>query len=298
MLNMLQVFSLKKWAIIKIVYGCNHKCYFCHERENIFSLNFKNILLSDLDDIYKWLFQEGFDYIIISWWEPTLHPDFIRIICYFQKKDIYVVIVNNGSHLHKHDFSNVDINKVTFYISYHGLRDEYNKITSSEDFDQVTANIEMISQRFPEVILRYVVNKKNTTTFHEYSDFVLHKFPNVYLEYVLIEDLRYSHVQETFIPLSQFYKLVFNYISNKRVLLDGGAACFSWYLFQNAESKFDPLVNTMMGLVKKTKNWEIMYSIKQWTSKENIKSYWKKCKWCVKYKYCHGFDTSYIWKLK
>jgi sulfatase maturation enzyme AslB (radical SAM superfamily) len=204
------------------------------------------------------------------------------------------VIVNNGSLLHKHDFSLVDTSKITFYISYHGLQKEYNNITSSEDFHQVTENIRMISKTFPEVILRYVVNNKNINLFHEYSDFVLQEFPRVYLEYVLVEDLRYSHVQETFIPLPQFYQLTSNYISNDRVLLDGGAACFSSFLFKNAENKFDPLVNTMIGLVKKTKEGKIEYCIKQNSSSENIKSHWKKCRGCIKYNYCHGFDTSYL----
>jgi tRNA A37 methylthiotransferase MiaB len=63
---MLNIFSTKKGAIIKIVYGCNHRCYFCHERENIYSFNFKNILIEDLDVIYDWIKKNGFDYVIIS----------------------------------------------------------------------------------------------------------------------------------------------------------------------------------------------------------------------------------------
>ncbi len=291
---MLNIFSTKKWAIIKIVYGCNHRCYFCHERENIYSYNFKNIHLSDLDTIYEWIRENEFDYIIISWGEPTLHPDLVKIILYFQERDIHIVMVNNGSRLHTHDFSKVDPNKMTFYISYHGLEEEYNDITESTDFQQVSENISLISKQFPEVILRYVVNKKNTQTFHEYTRYVFENFPDVYLEYVLVEDLRYSHVQETYIPLTEFYKLVFQYIKHDKVLLDGWAACFSPYLFQHARNKFDPLVNTMLGLVKKTKQGELVYNIKQILSDENIKSHWKKCKSCVQYDYCHGFDTDYI----
>lgn len=293
---MLNIFSTQKGAIIKIAYGCNHKCYFCHERENIFSYDFRNILLNDLKDIYTWIIENGFDYVIISWWEPTLHPDLIDIIKFFQEKDIYVVIVNNGSHLHKHDFSRIDPKKITFYISYHGLEKEYNDITASSDFQRVTENIHSIRKMFPEVILRYVINNKNIDTFDNYTQYVLNKFPWVYLEYVLVEDLRYKHVKETFIEIADFYKQIFRYIDNKYILLDGGAACFHTYLFQKAEEKFDPLVNTMLWLVKKTKEGKILYSIKKEISPENIKLHWSKCKTCVKYDYCHGFDVSYVKK--
>ena len=82
------------------------------------------------------------------------------------------------------------------------------------------------------------------------------------------------------------------------MLVDGGAACFSPYLFSQAERKFDPLVNTMVGLVKKTKEGEIQYSIKSGVSPQNIKTSWSKCKDCVKSEYCHGFDSAYLYNKR
>jgi len=46
--------------------------------------------------------------------------------------------------------------------------------------------------------------------------------------------------------------------------------------------------------VKKTKDGELQYSIKHEGSDQNIKTYWKKCKDCVKSNYCHGFDSAYV----
>lgn len=278
------------------MYGCNHACTFCHERENIYSYNFRNISLDDLENIYIWLQKNGFDYVIISWGEPSLHPDFVDIILFFQSKWIYVVVVSNGSHIDTHDLQRIDREKITFYISYHGQKEQYNTITQSSDFDRVSENIQLLSSMFPEVILRYVVNKKNIERFQSYSEYVFQRFPEVFLEYVLVEDLRYAHVQDTFIPLEQFYNAVLKYIHQDNVLLDGGAACFHSYLFEHAQSKFDPLVNTMIGLVKKDKENNILYSIKQEQSQENIKMHWSKCKNCVKFRYCHGFDIDYVKK--
>ena len=291
---MLNIFSLKKWVILKIVYGCNHKCSFCHERDNIFSFNFKNILLTDLDQIYKWILENHFDYVIISGWEPSLHPSFSKIIEFFQIHNIYVVVVSNWTHILKHDYKNIDKNKITFYISYHWLEEDYNEVTQSSDFKKVTENIQNLEKIFPEIILRYVVNNKNIRNFTEFNKFVFTEFENVFLEYVLLEDLKYSHVEDTIVTIQDYHKLMSKFILQKNILIDWWIACANTYLFSNAQHKFDPLVNTMIWLVKKTKEWELIYNIKETISSRNIKSHWSKCKKCIQFDYCHGFDINYL----
>lgn len=278
------------------MYGCNHECHFCHERENIFSLDFRSLTLHDLEEIHSWIEKNGFDYVVISGGEPTLHPQLVEIILYFQQKNIYVVVVNNASHLHKHDLSQIDRHKITWYVSYHGLEEQYNTITQSKDYKQVTDNIIKLSETFPEVIVRHVVNSINIETIQQFTQFSLNLSPKIYVEFVLLEDLRFSHVKNTFIPLKMFYSKVLPFLKHPRILLDGGAACFSPWLFQNAQNIFDPLVNTMRGLVKKEKTGNILYTLKQKDSDQNIKHVWSKCKGCEKYKYCHGFDLFYLQK--
>lgn len=290
----LKVFSLQKWAIIRIVYWCNHECHFCHERENIFSLDYRSLTLGDLENIYIWLIANDFDYVVISWGEPTLHPQFVDIILYFQQKNIYVVVVNNASYLHKHDLSQIDGHKITWYVSYHGLENQYNIITQSTDYQQVTDNIIKLSETFQEVIVRHVVNSMNIETIQQFTQFSLSLSPKIYVEFVLLEDLRFSHVKNTCIPLKEFYIKVLPLLRHKRILLDGGAACITPWLFKNAQYKCDPLVNTMRGLVKKEKNEGLIFTLKHSDSPDNIKTLWKKCNECIKYKYCHGFDTFYL----
>ena len=291
---MLNVFSLKKGAILKIVYWCNHKCFFCHEKDNIYSFNFRNILLEDLPKIYEWIQRNHFDYIVISWWEPTLHPQFIDIIDFFQKKWIYIVLVTNGSRLHTIDFSLIDNKKLSIYVSFHWLKEEYNSITQSVDFDLVTNNIKEIHKLCPEIIIRYVVNKYNIDVLEEFIEFAFSQLGNIMLELVLVEDLLSSDVEHTAVPLKEFYKKILPYSRDERILFDWWIACIDTYLFANAQYKFDPLVNTMVWLVKKTKESEIMYDIKEHVSSKNIRSHWSKCKSCKKFDYCHGFDTKYL----
>lgn len=293
----LNIFSLKKGAIIKIIYWCNHKCSFCHERDNIASLDFRSLKLEDLDEIYTWLQENAFDYVILSGWEPTLHPKLVDCICYFQEKNIYVVIVNNGTHLHTHDFSRVDPSKVTFYVSYHGQKEDYNEITGSSDYEKVTQNIKELSLHFPEVILRYVVNTKNLASTSHFVDEALELSPKVYLEFILPEDLKYEHVREVSISIKDYHLLLLKFINNDRIFFDGWAGCLHPKIFEKLESKFDPLVNTMVWLVKKDKSG-IIYNIKTRVSPSNIKSSWKKCSACPKNEYCHWFDISYLGKYK
>ena len=289
----LNIFSLKKGAIIKIIYWCNHKCSFCHEKDNIASLDYRALKIEDLDEISAWVTENGFDYVILSGGEPTLHPKLVDFICYFQERNIYVVVVNNGTHLHKHDFSKIDKNKITFYVSYHGQREYYNKITSSLDFETVTQNIRELANNFPEVILRCVVNKKNLSTLKSFTEESLNLSPTVSLEFILPEDLKYEHVSEVTISIKDYHLLVLRYIANNRILFDGWAGCLHSKIFEKLESRFDPLVNTMVWLVKKDKDG-ILYNIKQGISPSNIKNSWKKCLTCQKQKYCHGFDLGYI----
>ncbi|GAB0175092.1 MAG: hypothetical protein HHAS10_09710 [Candidatus Altimarinota bacterium] len=292
----LHIFSLKKGAIIKIIYGCNHKCSFCHEKDNIASLDFRSLKIENLQDIYTWIHSNGFDYIILSGGEPTLHPHLVDFIVFFQEKGIYVVVVNNGTHLHKHDFSKVNKDKITFYISYHGQKEYYNDITGSHDFDIVTKNIKMLAERFPEVILRCVLNYKNLESIEDFTLEALSLSPSVYLEFILPEDLKYEHVNKVSIPLKEYHVLVLKYLKNKRILFDGGAGCFHPKIFEILETRFDPLVNTMIGRVKKDKTG-LLFNIKTQDSEHNIKSFWKKCSQCKKKSFCHGFDILYLQKF-
>ena len=300
---MIDIFSLKKWAIIKLVYGCNHHCSFCHERDNIFSLEFSLIQRDDLDTIRVWLIANWFDYVIISWWECSLHPRLVEIIQFFQK-DFYVVVISNGSHIDKHNFQEL-WNNITFYFSFHGLNDIYNSITQSKDFDNVLKNIQKVSQLWHTIILRTVVNRENIHQMNTIYEFILKNFSeNVYFEAVLLEDLRYEHVEKENIGYGIYLKMLLSQIvkyKGKRILFDGWMLCSHPLLWKYGAYLADPLTNTMVWLVKKKKDSSILFDIKNQVSSNNIKSNLWKCKTCLQYTLCHWvdknyFDTDYLWK--
>lgn len=295
---MIDIFSLKKGAIIKLVYWCNHHCSFCHERDNIFSLSFSIIQLGDIEAIKIWLQANGFDYVIISGGECSLHPELVKVIEFFQK-EFYVVVISNWSHIDKHDFSNLDKN-ITFYFSFHWLKDIYNRVTQSVDFDLVLGNIQKIALLWHTIILRTVVNQENLHQIIEIYEFVLNNFPeNVYFESVLLEDLRYEHVNEQYISYDSFLRrllLKFVKYKGKRLLFDGWMLCSHPLLWKYWAHFADPLTNTMIWLVKKKRDGSIVFDIKKQVSPNNIKMKLPKCKTCSQYSICHGIDKSYFEK--
>jgi molybdenum cofactor biosynthesis enzyme MoaA len=204
---MLDIFKLRKGAIFRLVYGCNHHCNFCHERDNILSLEFTMITLADIDRIRTWLFANQFDYVILSGGECSFHPHLSQIIAELQK-DFYVIVISNGTNIDRHDLSRIGEN-ITFYLSFHGLSEVYNSITHSNDFDSLVLKIRNLSQLGHIIILRCVLNAINIHQADEIVEFVMREFTsNVYLEFVLLEDLKHSHVKETSISLNEYLQVV------------------------------------------------------------------------------------------
>lgn len=121
--------------------------------------------------------------------------------------------------------------------------------------------------------------------------------PNVYLEFVLLEDLKHLHVQQTSIPLNEYLGAVLRTLAQlkgERFLFDGGPLCASPALFKIGNRFADPLANTMVWLVKKTVEGELIFDVKTEISADNVKSSSKKCHACAQQSYCHGFDQYYL----
>ena len=293
---MLDIFTTRRGAILKLVYGCNHHCNFCHERDNILSLEYTMITLEDLPRIRAWLIENQFDYVILSGGECSFHPHLSEIIAELQK-DFFVVVISNGTNIDRHNFQELASN-VTFYISFHGLSETYNTITHSSDFDALVTKIRTLAKLGRTIILRCVLNRLNIAESALILEFVMREFPaNVYLEFVLLEDLKYAHVQETSIPLAEYLRVVYRTLidtKGERFLFDGGPLCANPVLFKIGNRLADPLTNTMVGLVKKEKNGKLIFDIKTEISKTNVKSRSQKCHICTQRVACHGFDREYI----
>jgi MoaA/NifB/PqqE/SkfB family radical SAM enzyme len=82
-------------VLFKVTSQCNDNCKFCIERK-FMRKNRKNLSLKEIRNNFEYL-KDNFrvDYVVITGGEPTLHPDFFKIIDYFYKKGIEFRIITN-----------------------------------------------------------------------------------------------------------------------------------------------------------------------------------------------------------
>lgn len=81
-------------AYLSVWNACNLKCKFCYNDLNRKEKNYFKPLKDSIFTIKK--IRKNFNYIIIVWWEPFLHPDILKILSYINLlKFEFVWIVTN-----------------------------------------------------------------------------------------------------------------------------------------------------------------------------------------------------------
>lgn len=82
-------------ALFKITSNCNDYCTFCIERGNI-NKGIDNLSFVEIKNNFEYLRNKfNLDYVIITGGEPTLHPDFLKILDYFYNQEIQFRVITN-----------------------------------------------------------------------------------------------------------------------------------------------------------------------------------------------------------
>ena len=91
-------------ALFKITSRCNDLCKFCIERKFI-EMKRENLSFKEIKNNFEYL-KDNFnlDYVIITGGEPTLHPNFIKIIDYFYGQGTEFRIITNLLKFRNKDF--------------------------------------------------------------------------------------------------------------------------------------------------------------------------------------------------
>lgn len=92
-----------KILFLNIWYKCNFDCVYCviWWIQNEFSSD-DFVSIEKIKNInYDWCKS-----VRLTWWEPTIHPDFFEILEFLSKKKLYIYIQTNGSMLWIEDFFN------------------------------------------------------------------------------------------------------------------------------------------------------------------------------------------------
>lgn len=88
-----------------IGYVCNERCQFCPCSEgsvNVPSLSYDDICLS----IRKSIEEKGVKNILLSGGEPTIHPDFFRILEFIKGYDVNISLLTNALRIADNNFAN------------------------------------------------------------------------------------------------------------------------------------------------------------------------------------------------
>lgn len=135
---------------IEITKRCNWNCEFCYnvwkyskEKNNKFDLP-----LGEYKKIIDEAVNNGCQTVRISGGEPTLHPEFKKMIEYTANKGININLFTNASILKIEDIQFLKLHRVeNVLISLHGTEVMHNKITHSRDgFNKTVEQIKLFTQ--------------------------------------------------------------------------------------------------------------------------------------------------------
>ena len=118
-----------KSIYMAIWYRCNQACKGCPCTQNVDKK--KNMTFEDVKALTEKALQNSDEPIAItvSGGEPTLHPEFMKIMRYFQSKDVYVTILTNAEKFHNIEFceeflSNISILRTRIVTTIHSSHPE------------------------------------------------------------------------------------------------------------------------------------------------------------------------------
>lgn len=306
-----ELFALKKWITLRTTNYCNHNCLFCTQKEYLYNPEYNFLKFNEqlLQDIWRIIERDRYDFILISGGEATLNKDIISLIKFFQEKWIYIILMTNGSNIH-----NIDIEAIsrdtTIYVSYHWFEDTYTELINKKvytevnqdkptEFEIVSNNIDTLQKLQFNLILKVVVTKHNISSLESFIEYIFHRFgEDIGVEITLMEYLIHKDVRKLSCNIAEFNTAAEN-ISRKygdRITIEWGKLCDKEYFWDKHTAIFCPLTNVIVGEIRIEKDGEIFYQEKTEPGKGNIKNVLQKCKTCPKFESCHGYDLYYLRK--
>ena len=215
-LDWIHDFNSKKEIILRITKFCNQKCLFCFTNiDNKTTFSF-DILKEKVDNIIinnKW---ENLDFVI-TWGEPTLNKDLIKIIDYIYNKWFYITLQSNAVNFDKKLISKLKKynNKLNFFISFHShIWKIYDSITNScWQFNNAVNWIKNLLLNFDNITINLVCNRFNKSTLKGYFNFIWKEFysinKNINFNLSIMSNIyKYKYIDRLLINYSELISLI------------------------------------------------------------------------------------------
>lgn len=161
---------------IQITRLCNQKCRFCSnpERNAVISLDEAKRHILDLKN-------RGYDGIILTGGEPTLHPDLYDIIVFSKLQGIHVRMITNGQSLA--DREKVERLKSAgldlIHVSIHSYKPDLQSFLSEnpDSFENIMKTLENIRDTGIQVNINTTINHYNADHLDKTVRFLVERFP-------------------------------------------------------------------------------------------------------------------------
>jgi len=172
-------------ALIKVGYGCNDHCSFCH------TLDVRHID-AQADEVslkIKRAKALGHSMVVLSGGEPTIRPELLTWAKLVASLDMDFGLVTNGRVLSYPDVvEKLLANRLRYvYLSLHGGNARiHNRLVRSEAFDQTYGALDQLSGRGLDLSANCVVTKQNVDHLCDLVDAML-PYPDATLKFSMVE---------------------------------------------------------------------------------------------------------------
>ena len=157
---------------LSLLDACNFRCVYCMPEDATFSLKSERLPVSELGNIAKNLVALGIDEIRLTGGEPTLSPDFIKIVQELSTLNLKKLsITTNGFHIAKHypEICNSGVDSINFSLDTLN-KDKFHHITKVNGLEKVLNAIDLAINYGLKVKINCVLMKN--TNHEEVEDFI------------------------------------------------------------------------------------------------------------------------------
>jgi len=281
---------MKIWYL-QINRVCNHNCIFCSNPENGKMLDI-NQVRKKLKNLKKNNYKE----VILTWGEPTLHPDLFKIIKICDKFWIKPRLITNWSKLANSNFVEKISNSSTTLVNlsvYTHKRNLNNKLRrKNKAFKKMIKALKNLNKYNVPTQITTVISRQNQDHLYETLLFIKKISPNInHFVWNVLDPLMMEQNQKTLNSIPNLNKLektinkCLNYLSNinNTFRIERIPLCLiPWYERANTECR---------KLVKK-ENRKVFFLDSRQAHEQKANwfrhDYKKKCKECNLYDICSG----------
>ncbi len=171
-------------ALIKVGYGCNEHCPFCH------TLDVRHIdgTSAEVHGKIARAKQLGHSMVVLSGGEPTIRPELVEWAAHVAELDMDLGLITNGQMLSYAPLvDKLRAHRLRYvYMAFHGGSPEVSrKLTLDDGFERKVQAVNNLAGTGLELILNTVITKQNLQHLKPIVDFVL-QYPDALLKFSMV----------------------------------------------------------------------------------------------------------------